>query len=294
MKAGAEIHFLSGQLFMLGVAILAIAPRLPFDDTSRVSLGGQLSYPFRRALLSLIAIGVFRTLSCHLHHPESKVLALTDVVLGTIQVLGQTFLCLTTAYILQFQMQNFVNIEGGRPGRSLMPTFIFVLLSTVTGSFLSLSVHPNWWCLESLAEAASCFPVLRTINTYASVTTGQNHGRGSVLLQTLKLTEYWYLSLALLNFFAEAIDTLHGDVSKLEEDQWFALRVLLEATRSNQDNGIDDYVRLLVHAIFLNSLDELQHFSRSFEHSSTSDDDDDDDDIENTPGFRTGSLARRR
>jgi len=47
----------------------------------------------------------------------------------------------------------------------------------------------------------------------------------------------------------------HGD----EEDH--PIVVLLAAVEHNQDSGIDDWTRLLIHSIFLNSLDEMQHYT---------------------------------
>lgn len=260
MKAGAEVHFLAGQIFMMGIAAVAIAPRVPSDSNMfpSLSIGGRLSFPFRRALIWLIAIGIVRTLACHLHHPDSSVLAAIDGVLGTVQVVGQSFLCMTTAYILQCQMETVINIDGGSPGVSLRPTLVVVLLLTVAGAVLSRFVHPNWFCLENLAEAISCLPVLKTLKTYASVTTvgGQHHGRGPVLVQVLLVVEYWFMTTAILSFGAEALNTLHGDLEGARPVQ-----LILEAIRTNQDNGVDDWTRLLLHSIFLNTMDELQHFT---------------------------------
>jgi len=99
---------------MLGVTVLAASPRLPFDEA--ISIGGKLSFPFRRALIWLLELGILRTLACHFHHPNSSTLATVDAVLGTIQVIGQVFLCLMTANTLQCQMASVINIEGGAPG----------------------------------------------------------------------------------------------------------------------------------------------------------------------------------
>lgn len=293
MKAGAEVHFISGQMFMIGVALITIVPRLPFD--TNLSIGGRLSFPFRRALVWLISIGIIRTLSCHLHHPKSVSLAVVDAILGTVQAVGQSFLCLTTAYILRCQMQGVIHIEGGGPGQSLMPYFIIVLLLTSMGAVLSRAAHPNWWCLENLAEALSCLPVLKTLSLYASLTTAHNGGRGSVLVQILRVTECWFFVTALLCCFAEAIDRVHGDLNKLQEgsDDWWGVRIILEAIRSNQDSGIDDYTRLLVHSIFLNCMDELHHFTGGF---SRAEDPPSPymDDVEIGEKMETVALTRRR
>jgi len=72
MKAGAEIHFLAGQIFTLGVMVIAVAPRMPNDENvlPRLHIGGDISFSFRRAgwcntVTSLSSIASFR-----LEHPH--------------------------------------------------------------------------------------------------------------------------------------------------------------------------------------------------------------------------------
>lgn len=278
MKAGAEVHFLAGQIFTLAIAAVAILPRMPTDH-SGCTIGGKLSHPFRRALVGLLIIGVVRVFGCHLHHPDSSFLRLADGVLGTLHVIGQSFLCLTTAYILRCQLCEFINIEGGTPGRSLITALSIISILTVAGAVLSELVHPNYWCLVNLAEAYSCFPVLKTLKLYASVTTvgGRQHRRGPVFIQILMILEYWYLATSILSFVGEAADN-HKEPDHTDGQR---LQLFLAAIRHNQDNGVDDWTRLMLHSVFLNSIDELQHFSSSAStngngHSSNTDSAEDD------------------
>ena len=265
MKAGPEAHFLSGQIFTLGILAVAILPRMPSDDPHRLTVGGQLSFPFRRALLALVSIGLFRLICFHLvpmDDSSSKYLVAIDSMFETLQVIGQSFLCLTTAYLLQRQLADYINIEGGAPGRNLVPFLLLISCLTIAGSIGSSLFHSGWGSLINLAEAISCYPVLKTLRLYTSVTTvgsSQTGLRGPVLTQMLTVSECWYMTTSILSLLADAIDNTHGD---LDHAEGHFLRLLSIAVRQNQDNGVDDWSRLLLHAVFLNSIDELHHVSQ--------------------------------
>ena len=85
MKAGTEVHFVAGQIFSIGIVALAILPRMPLDDVE--TIGGDLSHPFRKALLGLVIIGVIRVLGCHVYHPNDDVpfFHMADVVFGALR-----------------------------------------------------------------------------------------------------------------------------------------------------------------------------------------------------------------
>mmetsp|Transcript_3233 Transcript_3233/g.9195 ORF Transcript_3233/g.9195 Transcript_3233/m.9195 type:complete len:310 (+) Transcript_3233:1175-2104(+) len=262
MKGGAEVHFLAGQVFTLGVATLAVAPRMPFDDARTV--GGKLSFPFRRALLALVAIGMFRVVVCHILFPG---LSSLDAILGTTHVIGQSFLCLTTAYLLQLQLSQVINIT---PGSSLTTVLVSVAMLTLMGEIGSSTVHPNLSSLVHLAQALSSYGVLETLRTYANVMAPNSSGRGPFLTQLLRLTEYCFMATSVLAFLGEASDGFiltkfhhDGGVAGVDVEQDHPIVVLLKALEYNQDSGVDDWTRLLIHSIFLNSLDEMQHFTNS-------------------------------
>lgn len=287
MKAGAEAHFISGQLFSLGIAAIAVIPRMPFEGSNNNygsssnscmagrSIGGRLSNPFRKVMLFLVAIGLVRVVGCHLHlTPDSTTLLVTDTVLGTIHVVGQSFLCLTTAYILQKQLAQYINIPGGRPGKSLVPflgiIFVLAALGSIATTFFQ---RHNSWCLVNLAEAISCYPVLQTLQMYTSVTAASsaagsnsmNHRhndifRGPILTQMLTVTEIWYFIASALSFVAEAFKTSNG--TDEERVVGATLYILFQAAvGQHHDTGVSDWTRLLMHSVFLNSIDELQHMS---------------------------------
>lgn len=138
------------------MAVLAIGPRMPFDIPSKRTIGGRLSFPFRRALLALVLLGMTRVVVCHVLFPGWSTF---DAILGTIHVAGQSFLCLTTtAYLLQIQLSNVINIT---PGSYLMPPLIAVSVLTISAFVLVQTTHPNVYCLGHVAEALSCCEVLR-------------------------------------------------------------------------------------------------------------------------------------
>jgi len=257
----------AGQIFTICVALLAVAPRMPFDSNG--TIGGKLSFPFRRALLLLVAVGVTRVLVCHIFFPGQIFL---DNLLGIVHVVGQSFLCLTTAYILQLRLSQVINIT---PGASLMPVLVAIAVIAPLGAVLAHTAHPNFWSLVNIAKASSCYVVLQTLATYASVTTSGSHGRGSFLAQLVRMAEYWFLATSILAFVGEV---LHGHIltryqhldGNNVEDEAHPIVVLLDAVRHNQDSGVDDWTRLLIHSIFLNSLDEMQHFTSNSSNSGSS------------------------
>jgi len=84
------------------------------------------------------------------------------------------------------------------------------------------------------------------------------------------MTEYWFFVTALLSFVAETLDDVHGYVDRAEGHP---MRLISEAIRQNQDNGTDDWTRLLIHSVFLNTIDEMQHMTSATadEETATSD-----------------------
>ena len=73
----------------------------------------------------------------------------------------------------------------------------------------------------------------------------------------LTVAEIWYLVTSVTSFLAEAADKTHGEMPTTTQGHF--LQLLSIAVRQNQDNGVDDWTRLLLHAVFLNGLDELHH-----------------------------------
>ena len=239
---------------MMGAAAVAVVPRQPLDRAGCCVVGGNLSNPFRRAILWFAGFGLIRTLACHFHHPDSVLLATIDGVLGTIQTTGQTFLCLTTAYLLQTQLSCMINVMD--LWRGLQQALAVVVVLVVCGQLLASQLQqPEYYCLVSLAEVISCVPVLQTLGVYGRLTTSS--GRGNVLLQILVVVEVWFLATAVVAFVGEALQI---GVEADDDTDPSTVQILFETFRQNQDAGVNDWTRLMAHSIFLNAIDEISHF----------------------------------
>jgi len=241
---------LNHNLFVLGVLAAAVIPRQPSDAAGWWGIGGRLSNSFRKLLLAIVAVSLCRMfLSEDITGEASGKYQLGSDLLGVVEVTGLTFLCFLTPYVLQQGLSQFMNIV---PGKSLKcPLYIAALLSFL-GVSLSRMVHPNFWALKKLASAVSVPPVITTLRSYNRFTTQHSHGRGFVLAQTIMVVEYWNLAIQLCCAAAYALDRHTSGTD--EETSWDRA---MKAPRSIAFAA--DWTRVLVHATFLNQLDETYH-----------------------------------
>ena len=238
------------RLFVWGVVAISVCPRQHIDR-GRWSIGGDLSHSFRKLLLTITAMN-FARLVLNETDIRSYFQVLADG-LGVMQQLGCSFLCFLTPYILQTWLAPLINI-GGRPGASLMKPLYLATFLSVTSVILVRTTHTNFWCLRKLGSAISAFPVLKTLDMFSRVTTrsagGTEHdGRGSIISQTLKIVEYWFLIIQLLCALGFAFDR-----NNLPEE-YNQIDHVLSAFR--EIAFISDWTRICAHAIFINQLDEL-------------------------------------
>lgn len=242
---------LNHRFFVLGVLAAAVIPRQPSDDKVRWwSIGGRLSHNFRKLLLVIVAFNLCR-LFLSSDDPQTSTYQLGSDVLGILEVTSLTLLCFNTPYVLQKGLSQFRNIV---PGQNLKrPLYLAAILSFL-GVVLSRTVHPNFWALKKLANAVSGPPIISTLGWYNSFTTSQTHGRGFVFAQTVIVIEYWHLILQLLCATAYALDSgmIGTDAETLLDRTMKAARSIAFAA---------DWTRVLVHAMFMNQLDELYHTS---------------------------------
>lgn len=138
---------------------------------------------------------------------------------------------------------------------------MIVGLLSAAGVILSHTVHPNLWLLKKVANSLASIPVLRTLRQYNSVTTVGLHinGRGNVLSQSLMLVEYWNIVIQILVAVGYAYNR------GIPEDEYNEWDEILLSFRSISFAA--DWTQVLMHAIFMNVLDEL-HSLNPQEHES--------------------------
>lgn len=247
------------RLFVIIVAVIAVAPRMPFDSPCPWSIGGNLSNPFRKCVLFL----VFQYFLRHALHFRFFYQKLSFAVEGILR----SFMGLLTPYLLRGYLKKFINIPSGA-GHGLQ---VWVLANACL-TFLSVGLlfytgDKRLWIFKKVADLISTIPVLRTLQWYNRVTTGQARypGRGSLLSQVMALCEYCAAGFHLVDI-----------ISKLA-----AFMSLIDVSGSTKHPILKgfyagshymEYLRVLCHSIFLNYIDEMQSFQATAS---------DDDSVEN-------------
>jgi hypothetical protein len=232
----------SMMLFHIGVALVAIVPRLPNDPPFPFSIGGNLSFHFRRVLLGLTMSITIRTL----FFEKSSV----DVIrypLQTLESFLRSFLCLLTPYLMQCQLQNRINIS--QPGRDLMLWVYVVVAFNVLGCIMvEATGDVRYWCIKKFGDALSFPPVYKTLKLYGSTITpgGRYPRRGDMMFQTLYMVEWLTVVAALLSVV--------GYVYVKDP------RPIFEGFR--QVSGYAIMTRVLCHAMLMNSKDEAEYLHK--------------------------------
>ena len=170
-------------------------------------------------------------------------------LLGVVEVTGLTFLCFLTPYVLETNLSSFIHI---RPGQAFYVPLATAATLSFLGVTLSRAVHPNLWCLKKLANAVSGPPVITVLRQFNMVTTAQAHGNGFMMGQAALTVEYWHFFLQIVCAIGYAFDNHLGP-----SDDAMAWDIVLKAARSTAFMG--DWTRVLMHALFLNGIDELNH-----------------------------------
>lgn len=108
-------HQIAQRFLIVGVAAAAVRVRMPLDR--RWTIGGDLSYKFRRLLLAIVVIN-FSRLFLSGKQEFSPASGLFSDLLGVVEVMGLTFLCFLTPYVLEN------TLEGVHPCSSSRKRFL--------------------------------------------------------------------------------------------------------------------------------------------------------------------------
>ena len=241
------------KFFVIAVACIVLAPRLPLDEP--FSVGGNLSNSFRKTLLFLSSCYLFR------HFFLAGVSKSLTLVLWGMEGVVVSFLSLLMPYLLRVWMQDRVNVPGGRrPGKALMPWVKLFAVLTFVGIVLRIVTdNEAMWIFKKIADVLSFVPVMRTLRLYNSVTAPHGQvrypGRGSVLSQAVMMAEYLVLSINVFDVLSKA-----AKLMGLLSADFFKTPVM---TGLYYSISIATYTRILCHGILLNALDEAYEFRSS-------------------------------
>ena len=251
-----EAHHITQRLFIWFVVAMTILPKMPLDHS--LSIGGKLSLPHRKIVLLLMVLNLTRMFL----NREFFYNVIYSDALGVIEVVGLTFLSFVTPYLMKKWLSDFINV--GNFGREMQFWVAVSAVMSIAGVVLSRVVSDRFWSLKKLANMVSSPYILMTVRQYQRVTTPSS-GRGSVMAQSMVLTEYFHIvcqSIAAIGYAMK--DPAHLN----DGNQW---QEILKAFRDVSFLG--DWSRLLMHSIFLNVLDEMtqcrpaSYFELGTEHS---------------------------
>lgn len=237
----------SKRMFLIVVMVIAIAPRMPLDEPLPWSIGGNLSHSFRKLVLFTGMCSLVRNTVLKDEFDGAS------LVLLAVEGVSLTFLSLLTPYLLRVWMEERINIPGGHlPGKGLMPWVQSFVILSLAGILLRTITHKmEMWMLKKIADMLSFIPVMRTLQLYNSVTTGQVRypGRGSVLSQVVVIAECYAMVVNGCDVFSKALELFGlldaNTINKMPMMQGLFMNIFYAT-----------YTRVLCHSIMLNVLDE--------------------------------------
>lgn len=261
------------RLFVLMVTAIAVLPRMPLDPPCPWSIGGFLSRPFRKCVLLL----AFQYTLRHALHFTRIVSRFS----GAIEGILLSFMGLLTPYLLRGYLMDRINIPNG-PGRGLQVWVVaYAILSLLGFSLIVYTGDERFWIFKKIADVISVIPVLRTLQWYNMVTTGQARypGRGPVLSQVMALCEYFTTGFHLVDALSKVCAFL-GIIDMTDP----TTKLILKGFYSGTHYIV--YLRVLCHSIFLNYIDEMQ----SLQPATC---DGDDDGVETPPSSEALTVSKR-
>lgn len=238
-------------LFVVGAAVITIVPR-PASSVDWV--GGDLAAPFRKSLLLLTAMNVFRNVffddrrfreACL--SPESSYEVITEeghwtviyYVLTSFESFSLCFLKLLMPYLLQKRLSEVINIV---PGRNLMPWLQAILLLNVLG-IVTAPFNPNLWAFKRFGDAIGCIPVIQTLQLFRRVNSNAAEQGNHMTIKTLEALEGYAFLIVTMAAAAYLHDDHHSAVN-------VAIRL---------GSIFISWVRAIFHGHLLNVMDDASH-----------------------------------
>lgn len=227
---------------------MIVRPRLPLDRSNHW-IGcepGRFSRPMRIQFVTVYAVRTIRLLS--------RWMPWNDIVwrpLLVTELIGMSWGCLLTPYLLRCFMQSRIKLAGHTPGEPIQRWLIGLSALFVMGVVLAYMFE--WqlgWAMVRLGNALSTVPVVQALKQYNMLTTpsGPDKGKGLVIAQVLLAYEQFYACLSLVAFTGETIQSM-GTYSN-------GVMLLLRGMRKNSIME-SNWIRASLHAIFICQLDEM-------------------------------------
>ena len=249
----ASISGYSEALFVAGVVIITIVPR-PASSVNWI--GGKLAAPFRKSLLIVAAMNVFRNLTFEDRRfreacptPESSPSVITDTgaglwtvlyyVLDGVESFSLCFLMLLMPYLLQTQLPEVPNHIAGR---NLMAWLQAILLLNVIG-IMTAPYNPNLWAFKRFGDAIGCIPVIRTLQSFRKNNSDSAEQGNHMTIKTMEALEGYSLIITTLAAVAYFFDDRRSIVS-------VAIRL---------GSNFISWTRAMFHGHLLNIMDDASH-----------------------------------
>lgn len=247
----APIIGYSEALFNIFIAVITIVPR---PASSVDWIGGDLSAPFRKSMLFLSVLNVFRNFSfedrrfrelcssiesLHSVSPDGRYWTVLYYVLTSFESFSHTFLMLLMPYLLQKRLSEVINI---RPGRNLMPWLQVILLLNVLG-IVTAPYNPNLWAFKRFGDAIGCIPVIKTLQLFRRTNSNSAEHGNHMTIKTLEALEGYSLIITIMAAAAYLYDDNNSMVN-------VAVRV---------SSIFVSAVRTMFHGHVLNVMDDASH-----------------------------------
>ncbi len=241
----------SEALFVAGIVIITILPR---PASSVDWIGGDLAAPFRKSLVIVAVMNIFRNLTFEDRRfrevcptPESSSSMITDTGLWTVvyyvltgvESFSLCFLKLLMPYLLQKRLAEVINII---PGRNLMTWLQAILLLNVIG-IMTAPYNPNLWAFKRFGDAIGCIPVIQTLQLFRRINSNSAEHGNHMTIKTMEALEGYSFIITTMAAAAYLFDDHHSTVN-------VAIRF---------GSIFISWVRAMFHGHLLNIMDDASH-----------------------------------